>query len=121
MEGFEKYTAEIESFKNSKLFKTKYQDFIIALRTAKGPFLSYYFEDKLAITGAELRALVHFGRCSNMPICSNQFGYWIAKDENDYHSTIEQIEGRYKALGFMLARMKQQQFYKGVQMNLFKN
>jgi hypothetical protein len=51
-------------------------------------------EARLGIRGAALRVKINDLRCNGQPICSDEFGYYYAKDEAELKATIRRFHSR---------------------------
>lgn len=67
-------------------------DFLLAKHIGKDKAIhSKKLEKRFEICPRTVRTYVNNLRKSGIPICSNEKGYWIAKDPNEAHQTVKRL------------------------------
>lgn len=69
---------------------------------------------RLGISGAEVRSLIHKFRTQNIPIASDGNGYYIATDPNDLNHTIASLNSRISKIIEVRESLKKSQKLMGV-------
>ena len=107
MQGFEKYTREMEKFRESKLFKDKYERFVWTIKIAIGNPVGFKeLETNLGIKGSQVRELVRHARREGIPIASCGDGYSLARTPAEISDTIQHFTERCNSMYFTLSRLK---------------
>ena len=117
MQGFEKYTEEMEKFQASHLFPAQYNGFLELIKK-RGPLKSFEIEEELGVTGAEVRRMVQNARRSCEPVCSNGKGYFYGRTVEDIQPTIQHLKERRNSLSFTVNKMEKI-FAENAQLSLF--
>jgi hypothetical protein len=114
MTGFEKYTEEMEAFRQSKLYNSKYthlvsylMDFCCGKENTK---LDCEICKVVELKSVQLRALVKYARRRRVPIASCGDGYYYAKDSAELQTTISHLTERRDSLGFTIEQLQRADF-----------
>ena len=124
MNNFDEYTADIEKFRKSKLYREKYKAVVHYLyqEINREPVLSPNLEGRFGVRGTQVRAVVQHARRSGHPISSGTHGYWIEKDFDKYIKDLEHCEQRARSLLVTVAMAKKNAIYrKNTQIDMFED
>lgn len=111
MTGFEKYTAEMGSFRESRLFKKCFDALVVYLHCfCHGRSFAMTAPDlcrDLGIRAEDLRALVSHARRIALPIASEGIGYFYATSFEELGPTLEHLTERRDSPTFTIQGLKQ--------------
>ena len=105
MTTFEEITYDIQKFKESKLFKLKFNLFLDAL-SFKHFKSSKQLESELDVTGIQIRTLTKYARDMKYPIISEIKGYKIAYLKNEILPTIGHLKERMISLQYTIKQLE---------------
>lgn len=84
------------------------------------PVKSYLIEEKLGLSGPEVRAIIHYLRTEGCPIGSCSQGYFYARDMSELESTVTHLSQRRNSIDAVLNGLRQS-FMENKQEALFEN
>jgi len=123
MTSFEKYSDEMDAFRQSRLFAEKYAAVLSYLEEncegrEKVTCGDIICEDR-DISPVQLRAIVSHARREGVPIASCGDGYFLARNYAELQCTVDHMTERRDSISFTISRLKSC-FPDEAQANLFK-
>ena len=122
MREFEKYSEEMENFRQGKLYAI-YPEIVSYLESTTSYMKSSQLEFRFGITGAEVRGVVQYARRQGIPVSSGGHGYRLARTQDELEPTLAHLRERKNSLAFTIQCLENAQTVEhdsgGVSMNEF--
>ena len=105
MREFEKYSEEMENFRQGKLYAI-YPEIVSYLESTTSYMKSSQLEFRFGITGAEVRGVVQYARRQGLAVASGGPGYRMARTKDELEGTLGHLRERRDSLSYTINQLK---------------